>query len=51
MTGMKMDMALRYLLVHDTRQRPGLTIVIEGYHIMLILIFYLLGGEEGLFPI
>ena len=51
MTGMKMVVALRYLLVHDTRKRPGLAIVIEGYHIMLILIFYLLGGEEGLFPI
>ena len=51
MTRMKMVVVLRYLLVHDTRQRPGLTIVIEGYHIMLILTFYLLGGEEGLFPI
>ena len=50
MTGMKMIVALRYLLVHDTRKRQGLTIVIEGYRIMLRLLFHLLGGGEGLFP-
>ena len=50
MTGMKVVGALRYLLVHDTRKRPGLTIIIEGNHIMLRLIFYLLRVEEGLCP-